>query len=156
MYAGIEDLRELGDSVQWGGERLGEGGVFPTPDGRAHFSPVVPTVYLPPEGRFLLSTRRGKQFNSMVFRSTDPLTGAARDAVLMAAPDLDALGIADGDAVEVRSRHGRLLGTARAAAIRPGNVQVFFPEGNVLVAADDGCEISGMPAYTEVVEVVPA
>ena len=40
MYAGIEDLRELGDSVQWGGARLGEDGVFPTHDGRAHFSQI--------------------------------------------------------------------------------------------------------------------
>ena len=113
-------------------------------------------LFRSPEGRFLLSTRRGKQFNSMVFRPTDPLTGAPRDAVFMATADLDALGIADGAAVEVRSRHGRLLGTARASAIRTGNVQVFFPEGNVLVAADDGCEASGMPAYTEIVEVLPA
>ena len=28
-----------------------------------------------------MSTRRGKQFNSMVLAATDPLTGAGRDAV---------------------------------------------------------------------------
>lgn len=156
MYEGIQHLHALGDSVQWGGARLGEGGRFPTADGRARFTPVSPTAYLAPEGRFLLSTRRGKQFNSMVFRDVDPLTGARRDAVLMAAADLATLGIADGDAVEVRSRYGSLRGTARVAAIRPGNVQVFFPEGNVLVATDDGCPVSGIPAYTEVVEVLPA
>ena len=69
--------------------------------------------------------------------------------------DLERLGIADGASIRVRSRHGELAGRARAAGIRPGNVQVFFPEGNVLVAADDGCEVSGMPAYTEVVEILP-
>ena len=41
-YAGIETLRETGDAIQVGGARLCEGGVFPTADGRARFSVVVP------------------------------------------------------------------------------------------------------------------
>ena len=61
-YRGVETLSKLGDNLQWGGERLGEGGRFPTPDGKAHFAVVKPPP--PPEpGRFRLSTRRGKQFN---------------------------------------------------------------------------------------------
>ena len=39
------------------------------------------------EGELLLSTRRGKQFNSMVQGRVDPLTGAARDHVLLSAED---------------------------------------------------------------------
>ena len=39
---GIEELRDTGDQVQWGGERLCEGGSFPTADGKAHF--VVPAM----------------------------------------------------------------------------------------------------------------
>lgn len=155
LYSGIETLSRLGDSVQWGGPRIGADGSFPTPDGRAHFSVFEPSRLEAPEGSFLLSTRRGKQFNSMVFREVDPLTGAARHDVLLAAADLERLGLVDGAPIRVRSRHGELAGRARSAAIHPGNVQVFFPEGNVLVAADDGCEVSGMPAYTEVVEILP-
>ena len=34
---------------------------------------------------FVVSTRRGKQFNSMVQRDVDPLTGAARDDILISA-----------------------------------------------------------------------
>ncbi|MFM7618144.1 MAG: FdhF/YdeP family oxidoreductase [Actinomycetes bacterium] len=154
-YAGIETLERLGDSVQWGGANIGADGGFPTPDGRAHFTVFEPGRLEAPAGAFLLSTRRGKQFNSMVFREVDPLTGAARHDVLMAADDVAALDLADGAAVRVRSRHGELAARVRIAAIRRGNVQVFFPEGNVLVAADDGDAESGMPAYTEVVEVLP-
>src|SRR5207245_10361761 len=81
-YAGIETLREKGDAVQWGGPRLCEGGIFPTPDGRARFTPLAPPEVHLPEGGFLLSSRRGKQFNSMVQRDVDPMIGAERDAVL--------------------------------------------------------------------------
>ena len=41
LYAGVEGLTATGDSVQWGGRRLCEGGVFPTPDGRGRFTAVV-------------------------------------------------------------------------------------------------------------------
>jgi molybdopterin-dependent oxidoreductase alpha subunit len=154
MYAGIESLLNLGDSVQWGGPMLAADGVFPTPSGRAQFTPVTPSIVLPPEGKFLLSTRRGKQFNSMIFQEKDPLTGASRGAVLLAATDIEMLGLSDGDQVEVRSRHGRMVGNLRQSAMRPGNAQVFFPEGNVLFAAGDGARESGMPVYTEVVEIL--
>ena len=60
-----------------------------------------------------LSTRRGKQFNSMVYGQTDKLTGADRKAVLIAEPDAHERGLADGDEVLVRSEHGELRGHAR-------------------------------------------
>ena len=50
----------LGDAIQVGGARLCEGGVFPTRDGRARFSVVVPADAEVPPGHFLLSTRRGQ------------------------------------------------------------------------------------------------
>ena len=34
-------------------------------------------------GIFDVSTRRGKQFNTLIYAEIDPLTGAARDAVFM-------------------------------------------------------------------------
>ncbi len=154
LYAGIENLENLGDSVQWGGPMLAADGVFPTPSGRAKFTPVTPSIVLPPEGKFLLSTRRGKQFNSMIFKDKDALTGATRGSVLLAASDIEMLGLSDGDQVEVRSRHGRMVGNLRESVMRAGNAQVFFPEGNVLFAAGDGARESGMPVYTEVVEIL--
>ena len=37
-----------------------------------------------------MSTRRGKQFNSMVQQAVDPLTGAAREDMLISDDDMDA------------------------------------------------------------------
>jgi anaerobic selenocysteine-containing dehydrogenase len=154
-YAGIEQLRTTGDAIQVGGERLCEGGRFGTADGRARFN-VVPVDESPvPDGQFMLSTRRGKQFNSMVWRDVDPLTGADRDALFLAGEDARRLGVRDGDAVLVRSAHGEMRARVHLAPIRPGNVQAFFPEANPLLAPARRDPISGVPDYNAIVEVVP-
>jgi molybdopterin-dependent oxidoreductase alpha subunit len=155
MYAGIEDLRVTGDAFQIGGERLCEGAQFPTADGRAHFVVVVPVTRDAREGQFLLSTRRGKQFNSMVWNDVDPLTGASRDALFVSGADAADLGVRDGDAVVVKSLHGELHARVHVAPIRPGNVQAFFPEANPLLPPNRRDPISGVPDYNAVVEVVP-
>jgi anaerobic selenocysteine-containing dehydrogenase len=155
-YAGIERLRETGDQIQVGGPRLCEGGRFPTPDGKAHFGVVAPDAADVPDGRFVLSTRRGKQFNSMVWEERDPLTGASRDALFVADADAAALGVTDGDAVLVRSPHGELRARVHVAPIRPGNVQAFFPEANRLLPPSRRDPVSGVPDYNAVVEVLPA
>ena len=156
MYDGIQDLRDTGDQVQWGGPRLCDGWVFPTPDGRAHFTPIAPRDRRPPKGRFFLSTRRGKQFNSMVFAEKDPMTGATRDALFMSAGDARAAGVADGDRVRVRSGAGEVRATVKVDRIREGNVQMFFPECNPLLRAGVRDPESGVPDYNAVVDVVQA
>src|SRR3989442_5399762 len=84
-YKGIEKLRAKGDAFQYGGPRLCEGGTFPMPDGRARFSIVnFPDADIP-AGQFLLSPRRGKQFNSMIHGEGDFLPGARRSTGLMVA-----------------------------------------------------------------------
>jgi molybdopterin-dependent oxidoreductase alpha subunit len=155
-YSGVEQLRATGDAVQWGGTRLCEGGTFPTPDGKARFLAVTPSERDVPEGSFVLSTRRGKQFNTMVHQHHDPLTGAPRDALFMATSDIDALGLRDGDAVVVRSDHSEMRAHLHASPLRPGNVQVFFPEGNVLLRAGRRDPVSGVPDYNAVVTVEAA
>jgi anaerobic selenocysteine-containing dehydrogenase len=102
-----------------------------------------------------LSTRRGKQFNSMVWKEKDPLTGASRDALFLAPADATALGVDEGAAVLVRSPHGEMQARVHVAAIRPGNVQAFFPESNPLLAPSRRDPISGVPDYNTVVEVIP-
>jgi predicted molibdopterin-dependent oxidoreductase YjgC len=154
LYAGIETLGRIGDAVQWGGTRLCEGGAFPTPDGRARFTAVVPRARDVPDGRLLLTTRRGKQFNTMVQAARDPLTGAERDAVFISADDAGALGLADGAAVLARSEHGEMPARLRIAPIRPGNVEAFFPEANGLLPANRRSPESGVPDYNTVVEIV--
>jgi len=134
---------------------LCEGGVFPTPDGRAKFAVVVPAQHDVPAGHFVLSTRRGKQFNSMVWKEIDPLTGAGRDALFLAPSDAAALGVSEEQAVLVRSPHGEMRARVHLAPIRPGNVQAFFPEANPLLAPARREPISGVPDYNAVVEVIP-
>ncbi|HJZ66779.1 MAG TPA: molybdopterin dinucleotide binding domain-containing protein [Blastocatellia bacterium] len=153
-------MRKAGDQVQWGGERLcekqNEDGSsviqFPTPDGRARFSvieiskPITTT-------KLRLSTRRGKQFNSMVSQDCDPLTGARRDDVLMSSEDAERLGLSDGDQLTITSAVGRLKARCRIAPIATGNVQVHWPEGNVLIqrgALDPEC---GIPDFNAEVEI---
>jgi molybdopterin-dependent oxidoreductase alpha subunit len=155
-YAGVEELHATGDAVQWGGTRLCEGGVFPTADGRAQFLAVAPSDAEVPPGSFVLSTRRGKQFNTMVHRDRDPLTGAARDALFMAPVDIRGLGLEHGARVVVRSTDGHMHARLHASALRPGNVQVFFPEGNGLLRAGRRDPASGVPDYNAVVTVEPA
>lgn len=155
LYAGIETLAKTGDQVQWGGPRLCDGWVFPTPDGTARFAPVEPPQRRVPEGRMMLSTRRGRQFNSMVFRADDPLTGAHRDSLFLSADDAGRIGVREGDPLVVRSETGEVRARAHVARIRTGNVQMFFPECNPLIAAGRR-DPSGVPDYNAIVEVLPA
>lgn len=135
LYAGIERLEKKGDQIQWGGRVLYDEGRFATADGQAHFAVVTPRSGRRPEGSFFVSTRRGKQFNSMVQQAVDPLTGAGRDAVLMSDADADALGLSDGSPVCLRSANGSFEGRVFRAPMRPGNLEVHWPEGNVLLGA---------------------
>jgi predicted molibdopterin-dependent oxidoreductase YjgC len=155
FYEGIQHLRETGDQVQWGGARLCDGWTFPTADGKARFTPVAPPELDVPEGRFLLSTRRGKQFNTIVHKDRDPLTGAKRDHVFVSADDASRLGLAEDQVVTLTSEHGDMRARVKVAAIKPGNLQVFYPEGNSLLGTgryDPECKI---PDYTAIVQLTP-
>jgi molybdopterin-dependent oxidoreductase alpha subunit len=152
-YEGIEKLREAGDSFQYGGPMLCAGQSFPTPDGKAHFNRVAIPDPRPEDGRFVLSTRRGKQFNSMVQESHDTLTAAAREAVLINEHDAKRLGLAQGDELVLRSDVGELRGHVHLAPIAPGNIQVHYPEGNALIAGGRLSPDAHMPDYNTRVTV---
>jgi predicted molibdopterin-dependent oxidoreductase YjgC len=155
LYAGIETLADTGDAVQWGGRHLAAGGVFPTPSGRGRFSSLEPAEPQVPDGSFVLSTRRGKQFNSMVHHQVDPITGAGRDAVFMDAADASALGVERGARVRLRSETGSLDCTVTLARLPARTLQVHWPEGNVLIAGgpDRREPQSKVPDYNAVVTV---
>ncbi|MFN0067869.1 MAG: molybdopterin-dependent oxidoreductase [Limisphaerales bacterium] len=168
FYAGCETLTKTGDAIQWGGERLCDGGTFATPDGKAHFKAVA----LPPIAErgfrtaespdraasaiphFHVSTRRGKQFNTLIYDEVDPLTGAPRDAVFMAHEDAARLHLARGDRVALLNRTGRYEGTVFPAPLAPGNLQVHWPEGNVLLARGVVDPVGGVPDYNATVQVM--
>jgi molybdopterin-dependent oxidoreductase alpha subunit len=142
LYRGIETLHQAGDNVQYGGRHLRID--------RARFSPVRPPANRVPAGRFEVSTRRGKQFNSMVYADTDPLNGAARDHVLVSHRDAMALGLEDDDPVVLRSVTGELRGRVRRTQLPPQTLQVHWPEGNVLLPAgpEHRERQSNVPEYT--------
>jgi anaerobic selenocysteine-containing dehydrogenase len=72
----------------------------------------------------------------------------------MSDADADRLGLADGSPVLVRCSHGELHAQVHRAPLRPGNVQVFYPEGNVLLPCGHR-DRSGVPDYNTTVELVP-
>src|SRR5215218_7093963 len=154
-YAGIEDLEQVGDAVQFGGRHLCAGGHFPTPSGRGQFTvlDLAPTTLGPDE--WYVSTRRGKQFNSMVLAATDPLTGAGRDAVYIDEHDAGVLGVADGDPVTLRSTAGHFVGRAKLVRLPARTLQVHWPEGNVLLTGDAAHRepTSRVPDYNAVVSL---
>ncbi len=153
LYRGIENLAEVHDAVQYGGRHLCANGSFPTDTGRGTFTIVDVSPQLLPEGSFHLSTRRGKQFNSMVFAATDPLTGADRDAVYIDNADATRLGIAEGDRVRLTSPVGSMSATAHLVPLAKGSVQVHWPEGNVLIDARVNADASRIPDYTAIVTI---
>jgi anaerobic selenocysteine-containing dehydrogenase len=156
-YAEIAALREGGDSFQYGGRLLCEGMRFETADGRARFALIRPAPYAGDgDGTLLLSTRRGKQFNSMVQESKDALTGAAREAVLISEHDAERLGLVSGQEVLVRSNSGELRCRVHLAPIAPGNVQVHWPEGNRLIAGGVRSPKAGIPDYNAQVTIEAA
>ena len=125
LYAGIESLSKPGDGVQYGGRHL----ALPY----RRFRPVVPKVPSLADDEFFVSTRRGKQFNSMVYAAADPLNGAARDDVLVDATDAEALGLGAGDAITLTSSTGSYDGRVKLSRLPARTLQVHWPEGNVLL-----------------------
>ncbi len=146
-YAGIEALADTGDAVQWGGRHLCAGGEFPTASGRGRFTVLTPPSVDLPDGAFFVSTRRGKQFNSMVLSATDPLTGAGRDAVYIDVADAGALGLAEGAPVRLVGDAGSFDGRVKLVRLPHRTLQVHWPEGNVL--------LGGGPAHREPRSQVP-
>jgi predicted molibdopterin-dependent oxidoreductase YjgC len=153
LYAGIETLAKEGDNFQWGGSSLYADGKFATPDSKAHFTPVAPKERRAPEGKFYVSTRRGKQFNSMLQRATDPLTGASRDDVLISREDAERLDIRNGEPIRLTSNAGSYAGRAKIDEIKPGNLEVHWPEGNTLLSHEEIDASSGEPDYNAIVSL---
>ncbi|MBW3595321.1 MAG: molybdopterin-dependent oxidoreductase, partial [Actinobacteria bacterium] len=153
LYEGIQNLSTKGDQVQYGGAMLCDGWNFPTDDGKAHFFVVGVPQRRVPDGSYLVTTRRGKQFNSMVQRKKDPLTGLAREAVLMNESDARSEGLDDGDRVVLVNDHGTFHGSVSIAPVAPGNLQVHWPEAQVLIDRTRRSPEAGIPDYNAVVRI---
>jgi anaerobic selenocysteine-containing dehydrogenase len=132
-YDGIQHLKKKGDVFQWGGAWLCEGGVCPTADGRGNLIPIELPELRKAEGQFFVTTRRGKQFNSMVYSEKDPFNAADRYDILMNREDAVKLGIREGESIVAYNRFGMMQGRAKFADVKTGNIAVYWPEGNVLI-----------------------
>ncbi len=153
FYDGVQKLHKTGDAMQYGGPHLCADWKFGTPDGKAHFHAVP----LPPRNRargsFIASTRRGRQFNTMVYAEVDPLTGAARDAIFMNPDDAANLHLKQEDRIALVNDLGRLEGRVFLAPIAQGNLQMHWPEGNVLIRTGVVDAAGGVPDYNATVRV---
>ncbi|MUV36685.1 Ferredoxin--nitrate reductase [Lentibacillus sp. JNUCC-1] len=146
-YDGIQHLKESGDVFQWGGAWLCEGGSCPTPDGKGNLIPVEIPELRKPEGHFYVTTRRGKQFNSMIYSETDPFNDADRYDILMNEEDGTELGVKEGDAIVAYNAYGSMTGRAKFVEVKQGNIEVHWPEGNVLIEKGIYESFAGIPEY---------
>ncbi len=142
MYRGIAQLKAEGDSFQYGGARLCE-----QPGFRGAFSVLpLPAARAAEADQFFVATRRGTQFNSIVFKDRDALTGCQRGDIILSSPDIQRLQLSEGDRVELSSRLGRMEARVRAGDVRPGTIQAHWPEANVLIERHYEAK-SGEPDY---------
>ena len=132
-----------------GRPRLYEDGIFPTEDGRARFAPVAfRPVAEPVDAPYpfsLISGRLRDQWHGMSRTGTlGRLFGHVPEPVAeMNAADLDALGLKDGDLVEVRSRRGSVVLAAQAGtAVAPGQVSIPMHWGEEVLG---GTDADGVP-----------
>ncbi|MNH98750.1 Formate dehydrogenase H [compost metagenome] len=155
-YQGIEQLGKRGDVFQWGGAWLCEGGICPTKDGRGQLWPIELPELRKPEGHFYVTTRRGKQFNSMIYSERDPFNGADRYDVLIHPQDAAALSLQEGEAVVVYNSYGTFQGRVKQVEVKTGNIEVHWPEGNPLIPKSVYEPEAGIPEYNTAVIVEKA
>ena len=108
---------------------------------------------------FYLTTRRGRQFNSIIYGDRDPLTGSRRrDDIFISPEDAARLGLHDADPIllspaahnpraasancdpptfsptsNLQPRNSSFRGVCRIAPVAPGTLQAYWPEANVLI-----------------------
>ncbi|MDT0265069.1 FdhF/YdeP family oxidoreductase [Streptomyces sp. DSM 44915] len=133
---------------------------FPTATGRANFSADEVSYPRVPAGRLLLQTLRSHdQYNTTIYGLDDRYRGitGGRRVVLVRPADAAALGLADGQLVDLTSEWTD--GTERVAAgfrlthypTAPGCAAAYYPETNVLVPLDATAETSNTPVSKSVV-----
>jgi len=153
FYDGFQGMTKTGDAYQYGGPHLCANWKFPTADGKAHFRPVPLPLLRKEPGLFEVSTRRGKQFNTLIYDETDPLTGADRDAIFINPDDAAELHLVNHDRIRLHNDVGGFDGRVFLAPIARGNLQVFWPEGNVLLRTGLVDAIGGVPDYNAQVRI---
>ncbi len=133
---------------------------FPTPNGRAQLRVHELTYPALPAGRVLLQTLRSHdQYNTTIYGDSDRYRGIhhGRRVVLVNPADIERLGVADGqmvdlvsewrDGVERRAESFRVVSYPTAV----GCAAAYYPETNVLVPLDSVAKGSNTPTSKSVV-----
>ena len=133
---------------------------FKTPSGRAEFTVNELVVLRPDPGCLILQTIRSHdQYNTTIYGLNDRYRGIhhGRRVVFVSPDDIAALGLADGDIVDLVSvwTDGS---SRRAPAFRVvsyptarGCAAAYFPETNVLVPLDSTADVSNTPTSKSVI-----
>jgi molybdopterin-dependent oxidoreductase alpha subunit len=137
-----------------------------TKSGRANFitTPGLPAAGSAKEGEFVLMTiRTHDQFNTTIYGLDDRYRGVfgGRRVVFMHEADIAALGLQQGQLVDLTNRHGGVERVARAFMVAPyriprGCLATYFPEANVLVPIDSVAAKSNTPTSKYVVVTIAA
>jgi len=132
---------------------------FPTATGKANFA-TYPLHWVPvPAGRLVLQTLRSHdQYNTTIYGLDDRYRGVkgGRRVVFVNPADIAALGLADGDRVDLVSEFGGEERRAKAFRVvayptPPGNAAAYYPETNPLVPLDHVAVKSNTPVSKAVV-----
>jgi formate dehydrogenase major subunit len=130
-------------------------GIFPTSDGKAHFTPLTPPDLRLPQGHFYMMTIRSHdQFNTTIYGNDDRYRGIhnKRRVVLVNPEDASLQKLRTGDVVDLLCEHRRADNfTVVTYPIPPGCTATYFPEANALVPLDKTAHGSNTPAYKSVI-----
>jgi len=110
---------------------------FNTENHRANLAVVNAVDARPRDGCFNLMTFRSEgQFNTIIYEDEDLYRGVThRNIVFMNADDIAELSLEEGSPVWVVSEVGKMRVELVSAAIRRGNVAMYYPEANAIVPA---------------------
>ncbi|WP_137148963.1 FdhF/YdeP family oxidoreductase [Mycolicibacterium sp. CR10] len=137
---------------------------FRTATGKANFG-VYPLEWVPvPEGRLVLQTLRSHdQYNTTIYGLDDRYRGVkgGRRVIFVNPADLDALGLSDGDRVDLISEFSGADGQLQERRAKDfavvsystpvGNAAAYYPETNPLVPLDHTADRSNTPVSKAVV-----
>lgn len=128
--------------------------VWKTPAGKAQFLTHKHTEDASALPMLLTTIRSHDQYNTTIYGFDDRYRGISgrRDVIFANEADLEQLGLAHGDRVDVLADGGGVLRgfTVVAHAIARGSLAAYYPEANCLIPLAAHDPASGTPAYKSV------
>jgi molybdopterin-dependent oxidoreductase alpha subunit len=156
VIAGFENFEQ---QVQGNGFYLPNGprqGQFTTTSGKAQFSVVeVPQWDLAQEELLMMTIRSHDQFNTTIYGLDDRYRGVyqERQVVFISQPQLNKLGLRDGEVVDISNRLGARVEQFRLVAypMADGCCATYFPECNPLIPLESYALESRTPTSKSVI-----